>query len=118
MLQKNIDNIELSYLTIEDYQELKEATEASYLGMENSYWPKSSIQKLIDIFPDGQIVIKIDGVIAGCALSIVVDYSQLDDNHTYADIITKSSFKNPKPEGYYFWWTNAQLSQSTRSIHT
>ncbi|EDM43633.1 Nitrilase/cyanide hydratase and apolipoprotein N-acyltransferase [unidentified eubacterium SCB49] len=99
MLHKSIDNIELSYLTIEDYQELKEATEASYLRMQDSYWPKTAIQKLIDIFPDGQVVIKIDGVIAGCALSIVVDYSQFDDNHTYADIITKSSFKNHNNDG-------------------
>ena len=27
----------------------------------------------------------------GCALSIIVDYDQIDDEHTYADIITGSS---------------------------
>lgn len=99
MKEKEIENIELSYLTIQDYQELKEATQESYSGLENSYWPKTAIQKLIDIFPDGQILIKIDGEIAGCALSIVVDYEQFDDNHTYADIITKSTFKNHNNEG-------------------
>jgi predicted amidohydrolase len=116
MLQKSIDNIELSYLTIKDYQELKEATEASYLGMENSYWPKSAIQKLIDIFPDGQIVIKIDGVIAGCTMSIVVDYSQFDDNHTYADIITKSSFKNHNNKGDVLYGIEVFIKPSFRGL--
>ena len=116
MLHKNIDNIELSYLTIEDYQELKVATEASYLGMENSYWPKTAIQKLIDIFPDGQVVIKIDGVIAGCALSIVVDNSKLDDNHTYADIITKSSFKNHNNKGDVLYGIEVFIKPSFRGL--
>ena len=116
MLHKNIDNIELSYLTIEDYQELKEATEASYSGMENSYWPKSAIQRLIDIFPDGQVVIKIDGVIAGCALSIVVDYSQFDDDHTYADIITKSSFKNHNNKGDVLYGIEVFIKPSFRGL--
>lgn len=111
-----IENIELSFLTIEDYQELKEATEQAYLGMNNWYWPKTAIQKLIDIFPEGQILIKIDGVIAGCALSIVVDYTQFDDDHTYADIITKSSFQNHNNEGDVLYGIEVFIKPSFRGL--
>jgi len=116
MQDKEIENIELSYLTIQDYQELKEATQESYTGLENSYWPKTAIQRLIDIFPEGQILIKIDGEIAGCALSIVVDYNQFDDNHTYADIITKSTFKNHKMDGDVLYGIEVFIKPNFRGL--
>ena len=94
-----IENIELTFLTIEDFDALKEVTLESYTGALSSYWKKDQIQRLITLFPEGQVVIKIDGEIAGCALSIIVDYDQIDDEHTYADIITGSSFKNHDANG-------------------
>lgn len=116
MQEKEIENIELSYLTIEDYQELKEATQESYIGLEHAYWPKTAIQKLIDIFPEGQVLIKIDGEIAGCALSIVIDYTQFDDNHTYADIITKSTFVNHKMDGDVLYGIEVFIKPNFRGL--
>ena len=46
-----IENIELQYLTIQDYEALKEATLQSYGGIPNSYWKLEEIGKLISIFP-------------------------------------------------------------------
>ena len=79
----NIENIELSYLSIEDYDELKEIMIQVYSDEPGGYWSKPYIQKLINIFPEGQIVIKVNGKLAGCALSIIVDYKNLATNiHT------------------------------------
>ena len=105
MQEKEIENIELSYLTIQDYQELKEATQESYSGFEHSYWPKTAIQRLIDIFPEGQILIKIDGEI-----------NQFDDNHTYADIITKSTFKNHKMDGDVLYGIEVFIKPNFRGL--
>ena len=57
---KNIENIELQYLTINDYQELKQAMIEVYVNMQNVFWEESQIQSLITKFPEGQIVIKIN----------------------------------------------------------
>ncbi|WP_292249349.1 bifunctional GNAT family N-acetyltransferase/carbon-nitrogen hydrolase family protein [Mesonia sp.] len=88
-----IENVELKYLTLEDFEELKEATEAAYHSMPNSYWKLDEIGKLISLFPEGQIVIKVNGDIAGCALSVIVDFDEIDDNHTYQDIVGDENFK-------------------------
>ena len=56
----NIENIELSYLNIEDYEELKQIMIEIYGDGPSGYWRKEQIQKLINIFPEGQIVIKIN----------------------------------------------------------
>ncbi|MGY5352044.1 carbon-nitrogen hydrolase family protein [Wenyingzhuangia sp. IMCC45533] len=87
-----IDNIELQYLNIRDYQELKRAMIDVYDQMPNSYWSESQIKKLIKIFPEGQIVIKVNGQLAGCALSIVVDSSEVENQHTYKQITANYTF--------------------------
>ncbi|MFA5326545.1 MAG: bifunctional GNAT family N-acetyltransferase/carbon-nitrogen hydrolase family protein [Prolixibacteraceae bacterium] len=89
---KEIENIELTFLSVDDYQELKKAMIESYTNMPNSYWQERQIKSLIDRFPEGQVVIKVNNQIAGCALSIIVDYNKFGDQHTYKEITGKYSF--------------------------
>lgn len=92
MKPQDIENIELQFLTLDDYQELKGAMQQAYKSMPNLYWREHQIKTLIDKFPEGQVVIKINNQIAGCALSIVVDYDEFDDIHTYEDITGNYTF--------------------------
>ena len=62
---RKIDNIELRYLTLEDYEALKNATIQAYDGMVDNYWKLEEIGNLLEIFPEGQVVIVVDGKIAG-----------------------------------------------------
>lgn len=96
---KEIENIELVFLKPEDYSELKQAMIESFANMPGSFWKENHIRTLIDIFPEGQVVIKIDEEFAGCALSIIVDYSQFEDKHTYRQITGNYSFKTHSSEG-------------------
>lgn len=45
---------------------------AVYHQWRGNYWGEETIQKLINKFPEGQIVIKVDGIEVGCALSTAV----------------------------------------------
>ncbi|MFT5846103.1 MAG: putative amidohydrolase/GNAT superfamily N-acetyltransferase [Psychroserpens sp.] len=116
MEDHKIENIELKFLTVDDYEELKSATLESYGGVLNSYWKKHHIEQLTSIFPKGQVVIKIDGNIAGCALSLVVDYDKIDDHHTYADIITGDKFKNHDPDGDILYGIDVFIKPEYRGL--
>lgn len=95
-----IENIELKFLSIEDFKELKIATREAYAGgLSNAYWERKDIEKLIAIFPEGQVVIKVNGELAGCALSVLVDFDALENNHAYEDIVGETSFKSLTKEG-------------------
>jgi len=95
----DIENIELSYLSLEDYQELKDAMIQAYASMPDMYWREEQIKKLIEIFPEGQVVVKVNGLIAGCALSIIVDYEQFEDSHTYKQITGNYTFSTHTSDG-------------------
>ncbi len=94
-----IENIELSFLSLNDYQELKETMIESYSTMPNSYWREHQIKTLIDLFPEGQVVIKVNNQIAGCALSIIVNYAHFDSNHTYKEITGNYTFSTHDADG-------------------
>jgi predicted amidohydrolase/GNAT superfamily N-acetyltransferase len=94
-----IENIDLTFLSLDDYQELKKAMIEAYTSMPDSYWREHQIETLIDRFPEGQVVIKVNNQIAGCALSIIVDYDKIDQHHTYQDITGDFTFKTHTDDG-------------------
>ena len=96
---EEIDNIELKYLSIEDYQELKSAMILAYQSMSDAYWKEHQIESLLSKFTEGQVVIKINGILAGCALSIIVDYDEFSDKHTYKEITQNYTFDSHNDEG-------------------
>lgn len=94
-----IDTIELVFLKIEDYEAIKQAMIEAYSNMPEVYWKEHHIQKLVELFPDGQVGIKVDNELAGCALSIIVDHSLVDDRHTYQQVTGNYSFNTHSPDG-------------------
>jgi len=96
---QEIENIELTLLNLDDYQELKEAMIEAYSNLSDPYWKEKQIESLIQKFPEGQVVIKVNDQIAGCALSIIVDYDQYDDTHTYKEITGDSTFNTHNSNG-------------------
>jgi predicted amidohydrolase/ribosomal protein S18 acetylase RimI-like enzyme len=98
-MNTNIDKIELRFLQLEDYDELKKEMITAYSGLSESYWKKRHIRKLLDIFPEGQVVITINEKIVGCALSIIVNYKEYGDDHSYREITGDYKFDTHDPDG-------------------
>lgn len=98
-MQPDIQNIELEYLAAADYEDLKSAMVSAYKTMPNSYWKEHHIDALLSKFPEGQVVIKVNGNIAGCALSIIIDYEQFESKHTYKEITGNYTFDTHDPRG-------------------
>ncbi|MGL6129533.1 GNAT family N-acetyltransferase [Chryseobacterium artocarpi] len=91
--------IETRPLTVQDYDELAETMKRAYPQMSESIWSKKSIEKLTRIFPNGQICITVDGKLAAVALSIIVNYEEFGDDHTYSDITGNYTFNTHSSTG-------------------
>ncbi|MDI3527621.1 MAG: hypothetical protein PWR03_1804 [Tenuifilum sp.] len=116
MKPEEIENLKIELLSIDDYEEFKEAMIAAYKTLPNSYWPKDKIEKLISIFPEGQVVIKANGRIAACALSIIVDYDSFGDNHTYKQITGDYTFNTHTPYGDILYGIEVFVHPSFRGL--
>jgi len=94
-----INKVTLRALQKEDYTLLSNSFTRTYSDGSDVFWSLEQIEKLIRIFPEGQIVTVIDKKIVGCALSIIVDYDKVKNDHTYASITGQETFDTHNPKG-------------------
>lgn len=93
-----INKVEVRNLQMDDYAQLAQSFTRVYAD-KDVFWTREQIQKLIDIFPEGQIVTVVDDKIVGCALSIIVDYDMVKGDHTYAKVTGNETFNTHNPKG-------------------
>ena len=91
--------IELRNLYFDDYFGLKEAMIEAYAGIGGDYWQLDDIKKLLDLFPEGQLCVLVDGKVVASALSIIVDYKKFGDNHTFQEITGNYTFNSHFADG-------------------
>ena len=89
----------LRNLTLEDFQQFNEAEQEAYSGMGGEPWEEAQIRKLLDLFPEGQLCVEVDGKVVAAALSVIIDYRKFGDNHTYQQITGNESFKTHDAKG-------------------
>ena len=113
---KVIDKIELDYLSLDDYDELKELMIDAYSSLSDAYWRERHIRKLIEIFPEGQAVIRVNDELAGCALSLIVDYDKFDDDHTYREITGNYTFNTHTDKGDFLYGIDVFIKSEFRGL--
>lgn len=112
-----INKVELRNLALEDYIELKNSMLQAYEeGVEDPYWKKVEIKRLLKIFPEGQLVIVVDDVVVGAALSLVVDENLALSNHKYNDIVTDSKFSAHNSEGDVLYGIDVFIHPNYRGL--
>lgn len=115
-MKQNIENVELRYLTIADYQELKDIMIEAYSSMPDAFWKESHINALIDKFPEGQAVIIVNNQLAGCALSIIVDFDKFDHRHTYKEITGNYTFNTHDKNGSVLYGIDVFIKPEFRGL--
>ncbi|MCB9187758.1 MAG: bifunctional GNAT family N-acetyltransferase/carbon-nitrogen hydrolase family protein [Flavobacteriales bacterium] len=116
MKLSKIDKIELVYLQMSDYLEIKDVMQSAYSSMPDQYWRESHIKALLQKFPEGQVVIKVNDQVAGCALSIIVDYDKFDDNHSYKDITDNYTFNSHDSNGDVLYGIDVFIKPEYRGL--
>ncbi len=94
-----INKVQIRNLQMEDYEQLSQSFTRVYADGSDVFWTREQIKKLIDIFPEGQIVTVVDDKIVGCALSLIVDYNLVKNDHTYAQVTGNETFSTHNPHG-------------------
>jgi predicted amidohydrolase len=115
-MEHSIDKIELCFLTQKDHSAVSELMKDEYKHLQDSTWEYEELSSLIQKFPKGQVGIKIDGELAGFALSIIVDYTLFDDMHTYKQITGGYTFSTHNPRGDILYGIDVFISKKYRGL--
>jgi predicted amidohydrolase/ribosomal protein S18 acetylase RimI-like enzyme len=98
-LAVEVKKIEIRNLTLDDYFGLSASMTEAYKNWHASVWTEDDIKRLLEIFPEGQIVVLVNEKVVGVALSIIVNYDAYGDDHTYQQITGNYTFKTHAPAG-------------------
>ena len=62
---QNINKVLVRPLRMEDYKQLSQSFKRVYSDGSDVFWTREQIEKLLDIFPEGQVVTVVDNKIVG-----------------------------------------------------
>jgi predicted amidohydrolase/GNAT superfamily N-acetyltransferase len=106
-------HLNLRNLNKTDYPQLKVLMDHVYNDIGGA-WPEKTINRLIEDFPDGQIVIEDDDQIVAVVLSVLVDYAIFSDPHKYSDLIDRYERVKHKADGDALYGLDALIEPEYR----
>lgn len=92
----------LRNLRIEDYDQVHTIMKKVYKNVD-APWQKDQIQGMIKHFPEGQICIVDKGRTVAVALTLIIDYAEYGDKHTYMQVVGDGTLKNHDSDGDYLY---------------
>ncbi|MCB0328078.1 MAG: GNAT family N-acetyltransferase [Bdellovibrionales bacterium] len=98
-MPESIHKVLVEPITLEDYADVRESMLSAYEDSGLSVWGEETIKKLIKLFPEGQLGVRVDGKIVACALTLIVDSVNLKDKHSYLEVTDNYTFSTHTREG-------------------
>lgn len=103
MEQNNwIHQLKIRNLRHSDYEDVAKMMEISYTSM-GGPWEQHEFDTLLKLFPEGQICIEDQGTVVAVALTLKIDYSNLEKDHSYEDIVSDGKFESHDKKGDYLY---------------
>ena len=91
--------VEVRPFTMDAFDDFATVMNAVYPDWSGGLWKRETIARLVDLFPQGQLGVFVDGKLAGCALTIIVDIDKLGFDHTYMKATGGYSFNTHSLKG-------------------
>lgn len=96
-----------------DFPQVKHLFDLEYKDI-GGPWPQHTIDQLIEEFPEGQIALFDHDRLIGLVLSLLVDYKQFSNPHTYDDVVDQRDVVNMNPNGDTIYGLDALIDPEYR----
>lgn len=80
-------------------------------------WEREHLESHLDIFPKGQFCVEVDGIIIGSCSSLIVNFDEYDDKHTWDDITDEGYITNHDSEGYNLYGIEIMVHPDYRGMN-
>ncbi|MBD1382285.1 bifunctional GNAT family N-acetyltransferase/carbon-nitrogen hydrolase family protein [Metabacillus arenae] len=106
MMIRNIDH--------KDIDKIIDLQRFCFPGMEP--WKREHLESHLEQFPEGQFCAELEGEIIGSCSSLIVNFDEYDDRHTWDDITDKGYITNHNPEGYNLYGIEVMVHPEYRRM--
>ena len=98
----------------EDIEKILEIQNLSFPGMDP--WEKEHLVSHLTIFPEGQLLAELDGEIIGSSSSLIINFDEYDDRHTWDDVTDEGYITNHNPDGYNMYGVEVMVHPEYRRM--
>ncbi len=114
-LSKFEKSIIVRNIQIGDIDEILELQKVCFPGMEP--WKREHLESHIETFPEGQFCVEFEGEIIGSCSSLVVNFDEYDDRHTWDEITDEGYITNHDPDGYNLYGIEVMVHPEYRGMN-
>jgi predicted amidohydrolase/ribosomal protein S18 acetylase RimI-like enzyme len=79
-------------------------------------WEKKHLESHLKIFPEGQLCVEYEGEIVGSSSSLIVDFDEYDDQHTFDEITDNYYITNHDPQGKQLYGIEVMVHPEYRDL--
>ncbi len=90
-------NVVVRQMMIEDFERVIELQHLCFKDMEP--WLREHVESHLEHFPEGQIVVEIDGEVVASSSSLIIRFDEYDEGHTWDEIAGDGFISNHDPDG-------------------
>ncbi|MET3576489.1 GNAT family N-acetyltransferase [Bhargavaea ullalensis] len=101
-------------MTHDDIDAILRMQDSCFPGMDP--WERSHLESHLAIFPEGQFVAELDGEIIGSCSSLIINFDEYDDKHTWDDVTDEGYITNHNPDGYNLYGIEVMVDPAYRRM--
>ncbi|SIT90742.1 carbon-nitrogen hydrolase family protein [Edaphobacillus lindanitolerans] len=101
-------------MTREDIDAILRMQDTCFPGMDP--WERGHLESHLAIFPEGQFVAELDGQIIGSCSSLIINFDEYDDKHTWDDVTDEGYITNHNPDGYNLYGIEVMVDPAYRRM--
>lgn len=98
----------------EDFDAIIELSEIVFPNMEP--WETAHLESHLKIFPEGQFCVEYGGRIIGSCSSLIVDFEEYDDDHSFDEITDDGFIRNHDPKGLNLYGIDVAVHPDFRGM--
>ncbi|PYZ99010.1 carbon-nitrogen hydrolase [Alteribacter lacisalsi] len=79
-------------------------------------WKRKQLESHLALFPEGQFCAEYDGEIIGSCSSLIINFDEYDDQHTWDEITDEGYITNHDPDGYNLYGIEVMVDPAYRRM--
>jgi predicted amidohydrolase/ribosomal protein S18 acetylase RimI-like enzyme len=80
-----------------DFPDVRRVHKGAYPQLDS--WTRQQFASQLDLFPEGQICVEVDGRVVATSSSLIVNIHDLSESHTYQDVCEGGMIRTHDPDG-------------------
>ncbi|MCF6410990.1 bifunctional GNAT family N-acetyltransferase/carbon-nitrogen hydrolase family protein [Pseudalkalibacillus salsuginis] len=97
-----------------DIDQILELQKACFPDMDP--WKREHLESHLNIFPEGQFCVESEGKVVGTCSSLIINFDEYDEKHTWDEITDEGYITNHDPEGYNLYGIEVMVHPDFRRM--